>query len=206
MASSTSRASILFGTSAVAALGYVLVSERVRRKKTSKADRKLRQRALRAANHHVRKAAEVSGPLGKWYGHLPVALATAWSFRRRQRTAAALTVTGGSLGAIVLSRLLDRVMAHREAPPGRGEPGEQSYPSGHALETTAASIVCGYTLVREGVASPAIVLPLSAAALASGLGRFALDRHWVSDLVGGYCAGIALGTACAGVYEWRRGH
>lgn len=204
MASSATRLAVLFGTSAAAAAGYVLVSEAVRRKKTGRVDRKVRRKALRFVHDGARAAARASGPLGKWYGHLTPALGTAWTFQRRGRSAAALAIAGSSLGAIVLSRVLDRVMAHREAPPGRGEPGEQSYPSGHALETTAVSIVSGYTLVREGFAPPAIVLPLSAAALASGFGRFALDRHWPSDLLGGYFAGIALGTACAGVYEWRR--
>lgn len=38
-------------------------------------------------------------------------------------------------------------------------------------------------------------------ALATGLSRLILDRHWASDVIGGYCAGIALGATRAGIYE-----
>lgn len=204
MASSATRIATLFATSALASVGYVLLSEQVRHKKTGQVDRKVRRKTLPWLNDAARDAAKVSGPLGKWYGHLPAALGTAWKFRQHGRSSAALAVVGTSLGAIVLSRALDRVMEHRSPPPGRGDPDVQSYPSGHALETTAVSIVSGYALVREELTSSGIALPLSAASLASGLGRFALDRHWPTDLIAGYCAGIALGTACAGIYEWRR--
>lgn len=207
MAPSTTRIALLLGTSALATLGYVLVSERVARRKTGKMDRKVRRKArqqAKAENPVGHAAATASGPLGKWYGHLPAALGTAWKFQKRGRTAAALAITGTSLGAIVLSRVLDRVMKHRAPPPGRGEPDKQSYPSGHAIETTSVSIVSGYALLRERLASPLVALPLMGASLASGIGRLALDRHWASDLLGGYFAGVAFGTACAGIYEWRR--
>jgi undecaprenyl-diphosphatase len=206
MASST-RIALLLSASALSTLAYLLVSDEVRRKKTRRVDRTMRSKTpqpSKSADPVGHAAAMATGPLGKWYGHLPAALGTAWNFHRRRRTAAALAVAGTSLGAIVLSRVLDRVMAHHEPPPGRTEPGKQSYPSGHALETTAVSIVSGYALLREGLATPFVTLPLATASVASGLGRLALDRHWASDLVGGYCAGIAFGTACAGFYEWRR--
>ena len=203
MASSNTRVALLLATSAFAALGYGLVSQQVRRQRTRKLDDEAREAILKLGGA-ARVAARASGPLGKWYGHLPAALRTAWKLRQQRRTSAALAVIGTSLGAIVLSRALERAMAQRTPPPGRGDPSVQSYPSGHALETSAVSIVTGYTLVREELASAAIALPLSASALASGFGRFVLDRHWFTDLLGGYCAGIALGSASAAVYEWRR--
>jgi membrane-associated phospholipid phosphatase len=39
------------------------------------------------------------------------------------------------------------------------------------------------------------------ASIAAGAGRLLLDRHWTSDVIGGYCAGIALGATGAGLYE-----
>jgi membrane-associated phospholipid phosphatase len=207
MVTSGTRSAVLFGISAVAALAYVAVSENVRRHKTTHTDRKLRRKGLKQSkekNPVAHAAAEASGPLGKWYGHLPAALGTAWKFQREQRSTAAWAVVATSVAAILLSRVLERVMTHRSPPPGHPEPDEPSYPSGHALETTAVSIVSGYALMREGFASPGVTPLLAAAPVASGLGRLALDRHWASDALGGYCAGIALGAACAGVYEWRR--
>jgi membrane-associated phospholipid phosphatase len=59
-------------------------------------------------------------------------------------------------------------------------------------------------LLREGLWPRWSVAPLSFASLAAGAGRLLLDRHWTSDVVGGYFAGIAWGATCAGVYELRR--
>ncbi|HEU4537107.1 MAG TPA: phosphatase PAP2 family protein, partial [Polyangiaceae bacterium] len=73
-----------------------------------------------------------------------------------------------------------------------------------ALEPTAAVITGAYVLVREGVASPWVAVPVALAWAGTALGRLVLDRHWVSDSLGGYLAGVALGTACAGAYELAR--
>jgi membrane-associated phospholipid phosphatase len=45
------------------------------------------------------------------------------------------------------------------------------------------------------------VAPAGLASLAAGASRLLLNRHWTSDVIGGYCAGIALGATCAGMYE-----
>jgi undecaprenyl-diphosphatase len=95
-------------------------------------------------------------------------------------------------------------LTRRLPPRERGEPWEQSYPSGHALETSALAVTSGYVLIREELATPWAGSPLSLASLASGLGRLWLDRHWTSDLLGGYCAGISFGATCAGIYELAR--
>ena len=92
------------------------------------------------------------------------------------------------------------MIAKRRPPPGN-EPSKQSFPSGHAFETTAVVITAGYVLSREGLVRPWATLPFAVAAVASGAGRLLLDRHWASDLLAGYCAGLALGTTSAGVYE-----
>jgi undecaprenyl-diphosphatase len=152
----------------------------------------------------VRAFGAVSQPLGKWYAHLPLALATGYALGRQGRPAAAAAVAGASVGAIVLSRAVERILPQRPPPPERREPWEQSYPSGHSFETTAVALAGGYVLVREGVWRPWTAMPLALVAAASGLGKFVMNRHWASDLVGGYCAGVALGSACAGAYELAR--
>jgi membrane-associated phospholipid phosphatase len=66
------------------------------------------------------------------------------------------------------------------------------------------ALATGYVLEREGLARGWSVAPLGLAALAAGAGRLLLDRHWTTDVVGGYCVGIAFGATCAGVYELSR--
>lgn len=74
--------------------------------------------------------------------------------------------------------------------------------TGHIGKTTAVAITSAWVLAREGIASGWGTAPAAAAlAAVSGLGRLVLDRHWSTDSAAGYCAGIALGCACAGAYE-----
>ncbi|AUX45143.1 uncharacterized protein SOCE26_066240 [Sorangium cellulosum] len=197
-------AATLIGTAAAAALGFGLLAGRVAERETCGADKRARRKAKKRAKRKMKKAAAAVGPLGKWYTHVPLSLLAAGVLERQGKTGGALTIAGASLGAAALSRILDRAVKHRAPPPGRNEPWEQSFPSGHALETTAAAIAGGYVLVREGVAGPWVTVPLALASAASGMSRLVLDRHWATDSLGGYLAGIALGTASAGVYELTR--
>jgi membrane-associated phospholipid phosphatase len=68
------------------------------------------------------------------------------------------------------------------------------------------AVATSYVLLREGLAPRWSVAPFGLASLAAGAGRLVLDRHWTSDVIGGYCAGIALGATCAGVYELAAHH
>jgi membrane-associated phospholipid phosphatase len=194
---------LLFGTAALAALGFGALSLAVARGKTSRFDRRA-QRKLHTAGL-VRVAARGSTPIGKWWGQIPASLATALRLWRAERPAGALAVAGTSLGAALLPPLLDRAFAKRLPPPERHEPNAQSFPSGHALQTSAVAVTTGYVLWREGMARPWVAVgPLGLASFAAGAGRLLLDRHWTTDVVAGYCAGIAFGAACAGAYElWR---
>lgn len=203
MVDSKVAAGWLFGVAAAAAAGFAAVSYRALRGKTSRLDRIAQTAVHEHRSEAARSAAKLSGPLGKWYTHLPAALSVGFRLERAGRRRGAIAVVASSIGAALLSRTLDRVLKHRLPPPERGEPWEQSYPSGHALET-ALAVTSGYVLIRERLATPWVGGPLSLASLASGLGRLLLDRHWTSDLVGGYCAGISYGAACAGVYELSR--
>lgn len=202
---------LLFGTAALATLGFVAMTRAALRGKTSRLDRRA-QRQWHAAvppgkadGAGLKAALRGTTPLGKWWGQIPTALATARTLQRRGKTAGALTVLGTSVGAVLLSQVLDRVLSHRQPPPERGEPSKQSYPSGHALQSSALALTTGYVLRREGVAPAWSAAPLGLASLAAGAGRLLLDRHWTSDVLGGYLAGIAFGASCAGFYELARG-
>lgn len=199
----------LFGTAALSALAFGAVSLAVARGKTSRFDRRAKRRVhvLRVDSKHpkaLRNVALGTTPLGKWWAYVPPSLITAGRLQQRGRTVAALTVAGTAISAALLPKLLDRVAKRRLPPPERHEPSKQSYPSGHALQTSAMAVSTGYVLLREGLGPRWSVAPLGLASLAAGAGRLLLDRHWTSDVLGGYLAGVALGATCAGVYELRR--
>jgi undecaprenyl-diphosphatase len=112
-----------------------------------------------------------------------------------------VTVAATATVAALLPKVLDRTLQRRLPPVERHDPSKQSYPSGHALQASAMALTTGYVLYREGVGPRWLGAPLGLAALGAGAGRLLLDRHWTSDVIGGYCAGVALGAAAAGLYE-----
>jgi len=199
----------LFGTAALSALGFGLVSLAVARGKTSRFDQRAKRRVhgLRIDSSYpkaLRTVALGTTPLGKWWAYLPPSLATAKKLQSQGRTAAAATLAATAVSAGVVAVLLDHSLKHRGPPPERHQPSKQSYPSGHALQTSAVAVATSYVLLREGLAPRWSVAPLGVASLAAGAGRLLLDRHWTSDVIGGYLAGVSLGATCAGIYERSR--
>ena len=211
MTDSKLAAKLLFGTAALATLAFGVVTTVTLRGKTSRFDKRAQRTVHGAKGDGGRarvfdKAARATTPLGKWWAQVPLSLTAARRLQRAGRGAGALTLVGTAVGAALLSVGLDKLLRHRLPPPERGEPSEQSYPSGHALQTSALAIATGYVLQREGLARGWSVAPLGMASVAAGAGRLFLDRHWTTDVLGGYCAGVAFGATCAGIYELSRPH
>ena len=149
-----------------------------------------------------RALAEVAGPLGKEWFHAPVALMIALVLWQRDAGRRATVPLIASISAEIVNRVCERTLHIRRPPPGKKERHKPSFPSGHALETAAVALTSSYVLTREGVVpaagSAAVAVALAAA---SGGGRVYLDRHWVSDALGGYLLGIGIAAACAALYE-----
>jgi undecaprenyl-diphosphatase len=196
----------LFTVAALGAVGFALTSAAVARGLTSKLDKRAKRavhetrgRGARASG--LREGAWATTPLGKSWAYVPPSLWTALRLQRQGRTAGALTIAATATLAAILPKVLDHTLPRRLPPRERHEPSKQSYPSGHALQTSAMALTTGYVLYREDVGPRWTGAPLGLASLAAGAGRLLLDRHWTSDVIGGYCAGVALGAAAAGVYE-----
>ena len=121
---------------------------------------------------------------------------------RRGSGRSALLPTVASLTAELLSRTLDRLPPHRTPPAGHPKPYKPSFPSGHALETTAVAGTSAYIMARENLAPGPLAFGTAAAlALTSTFGRLYLDRHWASDAVAGAAMGLAVAAACGAIYE-----
>jgi undecaprenyl-diphosphatase len=195
----------LIGAGAGAAIGFTLLARSVKRHGTRHVDGTVRRALPKRHRRVTRVAMQLIEPLGKWYGQMPIAaLATAAVWRARGPRAG-LPIAAASASAASLAWVLERTMRPRKPPPGRHSPTEPAFPSGHSLQTAAVAWTSAYVLVRDGIASPGGAVPLAVALPAlSGLVKLWRDRHWFTDVVGGYLLGAALAASAAAGHEIAR--
>lgn len=196
--------SALLALSAAAVLGFGYTASLVARRKTEQADKEARAELQAARKPGGDAAAKASGPLGKEYLHFPVSIAIAVALRRRGLGWRAGVPVMASAVSELVNRLVTYTLHIRVVPPGHPEHYKQkpSFPSGHAMETTAVAFATAYVLTRERIvhAAPGFA-GAGLLAAASTVGRLYLDRHWVTDAVGGSLLGVAVAAASAAAYE-----
>jgi undecaprenyl-diphosphatase len=157
----------------------------------------------RRVAHRATRARAATAPLfvlGLPGAYIPIAYATAlWVQRRRGR--------GGP--AIVAAAWLGW-LAHRAAKvvfvrvrPSTARRRTDSYPSGHTMGVTALAAVIGHVVSREGLLSRRAALTLAATvSVAMGAHRVLADDHWITDVVGGWLFGAAIGGGVSGVSDF----
>jgi membrane-associated phospholipid phosphatase len=193
---------LLFATSAAAFAAFAVLARSVARRDTREQDHRLRDTLVGNQGRVDRALAEAVGPLGKEWFHAPVALLIALVLWQRGAGRRAALPLIASVTAEVVNRVCEGTLHIRKPPPGKKERHKPSFPSGHALETAAVALTSSYVMAREGLTAPARSAAVAMAlAAASGGGRVYLDRHWVSDAVGGYLLGIGIAAACGALYE-----
>jgi membrane-associated phospholipid phosphatase len=161
-------------------------------------DLKLRQHIPRYGRR-TKKAVTPLGSLAKEWSVLPGAGLVGAKLLRDGNKEGAIAVVGSTLAAIAASHIL---LPQSTPPPGRKAPFDPHFPSGHALHSTAFLAATAWVFGREGSTSSKLIAA-GAGALAGALGvdRLIHDRHWTSDVVGGWLAAIAIASAAASVYE-----
>ena len=192
-------------TSVAATAAFALLARTVARRPTTLADLKLRRFVRGSRGARSRRAAAALYPIGKWWAYGPASLAGAAYVASRRGARAAVPLPGAALTAALLGRAFDRWLGRRLAPPGRRSLVHPVFPSGHALGTSAVALAGAWVAARSGLARPRVALPAAALLpLTSGVGRLHEDKHWVSDVVGGWLAGLAVAAAWAAVDELGR--
>lgn len=145
------------------------------------------------------------GRVGKGWFQTPLGLAAAAYLASRGRGSAALTLAAVTVGAYGLAEAFDHVLPHRFPPPGRRSPWTPSYPSGHTLRSTAVITTGAYLASRERLVDWRLALaPAAAVGPLAGLDRVLLDRHWFTDVIGGWLAAVSLAALGAAAYELAR--
>jgi len=70
---------------------------------------------------------------------------------------------------------------------------DSSFPSGHSMSACAVPTIVAYVLARERLISPATGVALATIpALGVGVTRLYLRKHWATDVLAGWAAGLAL--------------
>ncbi|MCA1586006.1 MAG: phosphatase PAP2 family protein [Acidobacteria bacterium] len=190
-------------TAAGAVGTFVVLACAIRRRQPGARDRALRDQIQSVRTHSGDTVATVVGPLGKEWLHGPVALGVSIQLWRQGAGIRSALPTVASAVSAIGSALFEQTTHIQKPPPGHPSPHEPSFPSGHALESSAVALTSAYVLTREGIVAPgpafAVAIGLS---LAPTAGRVYLDRHWASEAFGGWLLGIATATTCAAMYEW----
>jgi membrane-associated phospholipid phosphatase len=206
------RALALGAAAAVAAAAFGVLAAATARRDTAKVDHAARKRTAPRRGHPARRAAEKLAPVGKWWTYIPGALGASLYLlraaappgedrpRSRQTGAGAVFLAG--VVATALNPAFDHWLPQPPAPPGHRSRRKPVFPSGHAFGPSAISLAAAYVLTRERLARPGVAFPAALAipAVAAGA-RMLQEKHWASDILGGYLGGVAVAAACVAAYE-----
>ncbi|MDB4877855.1 MAG: hypothetical protein JWM41_4301 [Gemmatimonadetes bacterium] len=131
--------------------------------------------------------------------------ALVWWLHRDGREAAARTIALTPLVAGVAGQSFTTFLAQRNPPDvgesPTGEVTEASFPSGHTTGVTAEALAIAYVLQQEGLSTTPVAAALIAWPLLVGVTRVYRDRHWLSDILAGWTAGIGVAAAAALLYR-----
>jgi undecaprenyl-diphosphatase len=145
--------------------------------------------------------------LGRPAVAVPMTLGAAWWLHAQGRRAAAGTLLLAPALAMTAGAACSAFLVQRPPPDAGGGAGTvvaPSFPSGHTTGVTAEALTVAYVLHRERLAPPALLAALLVCPVLVGTTRVYRDRHWASDIVGGWAAGTAVAAACVLWYEYRR--
>ena len=184
------------------AAGFAAMSALVAGHHTSRFDGAVRSRIGTRHNKAARAAVATLGYSGKSWVHGPAAALLASYVEHRGSLEGSRAINLASTLSTSTSKTTDWALKHRKPPPGRHSPQEQSFPSGHTLETAALALTAAHVLSREGLADPRVAFAIAAMIpLLEGAGRLYLDLHWATDVIAGLFGGIAIAGVCVLGYE-----
>ena len=219
------RAAELLGASAAAGAAFGAVAVASARRATQSADLRVHAEITEHVDTRdeapVQKAASNVDAVGKWRVYTPAALALAAVAlapvprvsgvprvprTRRSRIAGAAVIAAIPAVVTALSPALDAWLPQPPVGPRRRPVDHPVFPSGHAFRTTAIASTTAYVLSRECLVRGAHAWPVAAAASAAiGVSRLIRQKHLVSDVIGGWLAGLVVAGVASALYEGGRG-
>ncbi len=149
-------------------------------------------------------ARDVFDRLGRFpYSWLIVAIAGSVLWREKRRRAIAILLIG-ELASWTVNTLIKVAVDRPRPPDALIEASRSSFPSGHAAFAAVTAILVVDLLVPIGRRTgPAILAGMLVVAMAWS--RTQLHVHWLTDVVGGSCVGLGVGSLALAWYGHDQG-
>lgn len=188
----------LLSAAAASGLLFIALADLVVSSDTPALDIAIRDLAARYTPEPVDMAFMPMEWLGYPGAYLPMAMAWGWWLRRHGGDGRVIVIA--AWGGWIAHRA-SKMVYSRKRPPGkprRVQRRSASYPSGHTVGATALCAGAAVALARSGQLErgPALAVGVGVP-VAMGLSRIALDRHWASDVAGGWLLGAGVALTCA---------
>jgi undecaprenyl-diphosphatase len=185
-----------------------LIARKVAAHETRSTDERVR-RAMQA--HRARALDVAAKPITLLSIPLVIVIATAalvWWLHHSGRNNAALAIGVTLIVAAAVGQAFTSFFPQPAPPESTGETKDgkkppATFPSGHTAGVTAEALAIAFVLAREKIASPAVIALLLAWPIIVGVSRLYRDRHWFSDIVAGWVAGIGVASMSVLVYQAR---
>ncbi len=139
----------------------------------------------------VRRVATSVTTFGYPWMYFPLAFLIAAECRRRGIQGGTIVPASAGVGWAVHRAI--KTCIHRDRPPSqRGQSNyRRAYPSGHTAGATAVATATAYLLWRGHQPMRRVLLVALLPPSLVGASRVILGKHWLTDVLGGWCTGIA---------------
>jgi membrane-associated phospholipid phosphatase len=189
--------------SAIALLIFADVGEDVAERSTTQIDKAVRGWFVGHQSPLMYEIALAITWIGSPLAMVIIAIvAGTWFYGRHGRGKAGVVVAAPAVGGLISGVV--KVLYGRARPAGGALLNQHTYsfPSGHAATSAAIVVTLCYVLARERTISwPTAIVVGGGVPLLVGLSRLYLDVHWITDVVGGWAAGLFVAAMSAAVYE-----
>jgi membrane-associated phospholipid phosphatase len=130
--------------------------------------------------------------------------ALAWWLHRTDHNAAAIAIAVTPILAAITGQSFTMFFPQHPPPNapegGAGKKKVGTFPSGHTTGVTAEAFAFAYILHGEQLVSPVVLAVLLAWPFVVGVTRLYRDRHWFSDVLAGWIAGVGVASISVILY------
>ena len=198
--------SIVAGVVCIA--GFVATGEAGDRTRRSLVDRTVQRWIVAHQNGSVadffHQVTNLGGPTVMW---VVAALGAGYLAFRIKRYRVVFVWLPSAITIALLDRVKGAYGRPRPTGPGSGVDSDYSFPSAHATAAAAVCCTLAFAFWREGLIRTRTAIAFAVLPpLLVGLSRLYLNAHWVTDVLGGWCAGLLLALIAGFLYVLAERH